>query len=644
MGGSVRLMGRRFSKRERVALWLHADGKCGLCGVELGPGFHADHVHPWSLGGETDVINGAALCPKCNQIKSNKTESERTMNQTDPRDRWQKEAVEGFLKSKKDFLVTATPGAGKTRVALLIAQRLFDVGEIDRIIVVDPTSNLRKQWSKAAALMNLDLTSSYENSAGALSAAKHGAVVTYQQVCANPDLWRKHSADKRTLAIFDEIHHAGDESTWGEALKKAFGMAHRRLLLSGTPFRTDNRPIPFVRYDENGMSVSDAGIDLRTAVAEGVVRSVKFEVLDGEATIDYGKDVRTTKISLTDEYDRNTVWRGLREPGMDWIASAMRKADNELTRIRKKMPNAAGIVYAASIEHAREYAKLISAISGERADVVHSESEVDPNKIIEEFAQSDRRWIVSVKMVSEGVDIPRAIVGVYASDIKTEMWFRQVVGRHVRKMDGDRGQTAKLFIPDHAELREIADRIQDEANVPIREHEIELRDEMLTELVSDAPMADFLASSEAVTSCVIYDGQTIDGSKIRDVEHWMRQRGWDDVDPFKFACLLEDVLSAQAGQLHLVSQVPTPVKTDVTTPDQQRNRLKQDINSRVGRLAKIRGGVKGEAQKQINSQLIREFNVKRPEADIECLEQQKARLDEWINQEDKSSKGRDRVS
>ena len=635
-------MPRRFSGRQRVALWLYADGKCEACGVELDPSWHADHVHPWSLGGQTDVINGAALCPSCNIKKSNQTNMEAIMNRPDPRERWQNEAVESFVEREDDFLVTATPGAGKTRMALLGAQRLLANQDIERIIVVVPTLNLRKQWSKAAHSMKLDLTADYDNSTTSLTAPEHGVVVTYQQVCASPDLWRKHANQKNTLVILDEIHHAGDESTWGQSLKNAFGMAQRRLMLSGTPFRTDNRPIPFVRYDENGMSISDAGIDLRTAVKRGVVRSVKFEVLDGEATIQYDEDIRTTKMSMTDEYNRNTVWRGLREPDKHWIASAMRKADDELTRIRYEVPNAAGIVYAASIDHARQYAKLMGVISGERAVVVHSDMDNDPNTVIEEFAQSDRRWIVAAKMVSEGVDIPRAIVGVYASDIKTEMWFRQVVGRHVRKMDGDQGQTAKLFIPDHAELREIADRIQDEANVPILEHDLDLRDGTLLEPIVETSMVNFLASSEAVTSCVIYEGQNVDGAEIRIAEQHKQKTGLSHLDSCDVALLFRSFNKVGSdSNFRLVAQSAAPQK--VMTPDDRRRELREKIQKKVATLARKRGGDKGDNARDINAELMREFGVKRAEADIECLELQLATVKNWINNETDFQNGRSRV-
>jgi superfamily II DNA or RNA helicase len=267
----------------------------------------------------------------------------------------------------------------------------------------------------------------------------------------------------------------------------------------------------------------------------------------------------------------------------------------------------------------------------------------DPNAVIEEFAKSNERWIVSVKMVSEGVDIPRAIVGVYASDVKTEMWFRQVVGRHVRKMDGDLGQTAKLFIPDHAELREIADRIQDEANVPIHEQELEIWDGLLPESTTETFMANFLASSEAVTSCVIYDGQTVDGSEIRQAQEVIRRTGLVHLEVTDVASIIRSMNNVGADtNFQLVSQSSITQKT--ITPDDQRNQLKNKIRDKVGKLARLRGGDSGEMFKEINADLVREFGVKRAEADIECLEMQLARVKEWINQTDKLKKGKHHVS
>lgn len=65
-------MRRRFNKRERVAMYLAANGKCERCGGELELGFHGDHVQAYANDGVTDVINGQALCPDCNVKKGSK--------------------------------------------------------------------------------------------------------------------------------------------------------------------------------------------------------------------------------------------------------------------------------------------------------------------------------------------------------------------------------------------------------------------------------------------------------------------------------------------------------------------------------------------------------------------------------------------
>ena len=111
-------MRRAFNSRERFALYSAANGKCTLCGTELEAGWHADHINPYSRGGPTDVINGAALCPPCNQQKGNKI-------MTDPRDRWQAETFEVFFELRKDsFLIDACPMVRKANQHRLLRQHM----------------------------------------------------------------------------------------------------------------------------------------------------------------------------------------------------------------------------------------------------------------------------------------------------------------------------------------------------------------------------------------------------------------------------------------------------------------------------------------------------------------------------------------
>jgi superfamily II DNA or RNA helicase len=194
---------------------------------------------------------------------------------------WQREALEAYnLADKRDFLVAATPGAGKTTFALTLAVELMRMGEVNRIIVVAPTEHLKTQWADAAARVSIRLDPRFRNSHWAPSRQYHGVVVTYAQVAARSSVHRHLTEDANTLVILDEVHHGGDALSWGDAIRDAYAPAKRRLLLSGTPFRSDTAPIPFVEYfpDESGARVSstDYSYGYGRALADGVVRPVLF--------------------------------------------------------------------------------------------------------------------------------------------------------------------------------------------------------------------------------------------------------------------------------------------------------------------------------------------------------------------------------
>lgn len=292
---------RSFNSAERVALFLAADGRCSRCGGELEPGWHGDHMEPWSKGGPTDVINGQALCPSCNLKKGSSV-----TNDSGLRD-WQADALDRYTMRNggKDgnFLVVATPGAGKTTFALTAARNLIERGTIDSIVVIVPTSHLRRQWAEAAARMGIRIDHTFENGNGVVSSTFDGVASTYQGVASAPLVWRRITGKKRTLVIFDEIHHAGDGENlvWGDALKEAFEPAVRRLLLSGTPFRTDRKPIPFVAYDENRRAIHDYDYDYGKALIDGsVVRPAVFPAWDGKSRWRRSGEMAVTEVDLSD--------------------------------------------------------------------------------------------------------------------------------------------------------------------------------------------------------------------------------------------------------------------------------------------------------------------------------------------------------
>jgi len=364
---------------------------------------------------------------------------------------WQKEAYwEYFRLPRRDFLLVATPGAGKTAWALTIAAELLARREIASVTVVTPTEHLKHQWAEAAHYVGISLDSSYRNAQGRASADFTGVAVTYAQVAAHPILHRQRTVNRRTLVIFDEIHHAGDAMSWGDAVREAFEPARRRLALTGTPFRSDANPIPFVAYapdaDGSRRSVSDYVYGYGPALDDGVVRPVIFLAYSGEMRwrTRAGDEITGTLGTPMLPEQLAQAWRTALDPQGEWVQRVLEAADRRLGEVRRGMPDAGGLVIAGDHADARAYAALLRRLSGTRPVVVLSDDPTASRKIAA-FADSGDRWMVAVRMVSEGVDIPRLAVGVYATSVGTALFFAQAVGRFVRARQ--RGETASVFLP-----------------------------------------------------------------------------------------------------------------------------------------------------------------------------------------------------
>jgi superfamily II DNA or RNA helicase len=364
---------------------------------------------------------------------------------------WQKEAYwEYFRLPRRDFLLVATPGAGKTAWALTIAAELLARREIASVTVVTPTEHLKHQWAQAAHYVGISLDSSYRNAQGRASADFTGVAVTYAQVAAHPILHRQRTVNRRTLVIFDEIHHAGDAMSWGDAVREAFEPARRRLALTGTPFRSDANPIPFVAYapdaDGSRRSVSDYVYGYGPALDDGVVRPVIFLAYSGEMRwrTRAGDEIAGTLGTPMLPEQLAHAWRTALDPQGEWVQRVLEAADRRLTEVRRGMPDAGGLVIAGDHADARAYAAVLRRLSGTRPVVVLSDDPTASRKIAA-FTDSGDRWMVAVRMVSEGVDIPRLAVGVYATSVGTALFFAQAVGRFVRARQ--RGETASVFLP-----------------------------------------------------------------------------------------------------------------------------------------------------------------------------------------------------
>ncbi len=364
---------------------------------------------------------------------------------------WQAAALQIYRdRDPRDFLAVATPGAGKTTFALRVAAELLNAKTVSRIIVVVPTEHLKTQWADAAAKVGIQLDPSGTGTRRGRSREFDGVAVTYAGVAVRAWHYEAVTLATPTLVIFDEIHHAGDSRSWGDAIRDAFGHATRRLALTGTPFRSDETPIPFVSYDEQ----PDGSLISRADYVYGYAEALRDHVVRPIVFMNYGGPMRWRTTS-GDEIAANLgevmtkdltsqAWRTALDPKGEWIGSVLRAADRRLSEVRRHLPDAGGLVIAANQRTARAYARLLEQICGVKPTLVLSDDASSSGRI-EQFAADESRWMVAVRMVSEGVDVPRLAVGVYATSTSTPLFFAQAVGRFVRARR--RGELATVFLP-----------------------------------------------------------------------------------------------------------------------------------------------------------------------------------------------------
>ena len=458
---------------------------------------------------------------------------------------WQARAVSRVLThAHPDFLTTATPAAGKTRFALRIAHQYLADRVASRVLVICPTNHLRTQWATAAGLVGIQLDPVLTNEQAVEARDYHGAVVTYQQVCLAPAVFQRACRSRPTLLIFDELHHAGEGKDWGNALRDAF--------------------------DE--------------AIRESVCRPILFPSYEGElAWLSEGREHRATfEDGLSFELQRERLKTALLQDS--WLGPVITDAHAELRRLRKReQPDAGGLIVAMNQDHARQVAALVGCITGSRAHVAVSD---DPSasKTISTFAQhKTQQWLVAVNMVSEGVDIPRLRVGVYATNVLTEMYFRQVVGRFVRMQEGlPKPQRAWLYLPKDATLVHYAKRIKAE------------RDHVLEEIMPSVQ-------------------RTLFGTAATSLKEYIPLHGFARMDT---------LIGGDEGEPS--AEGKGVVEATVALHD-KKNELRDQHRTLVGTVARKTG----IDHRQLNAELIKRTGGRVNQATVAQLERRIALLEKW---------------
>lgn len=395
---------------------------------------------------------------------------------------WQQKALSAAIdfvfpsEDKDTFLAVACPGAGKTRFSIAAIKAAFDRDLVDLVVVVAPIEILRKQWIGDAAPHGLHLhhyssADLREAMIDGLDDGIHGIATTYAQVSLIADAFEHFCAEMRVLLVADEIHHCAEHLSWGDKLQIAFNGAQKKLILSGTPFRSNPwEKIPFImRQNTDGEWVvrdPDASYSYADACNDRVCRVMTFPRVNANIRFEDDDGVWEHLLDADglDAKFRNRMYRAALDPDRsDFSRYLLKHAWDKLVSIRKlDQPDAGMLVVAKDNAHAEKLKDIMHAISGRVPVVVNSDQPNSATKI-KRFKTSKAPVIIAVKMFSEGVDAPRLRVIAFLTQAKTEMWFRQVVGRAVRmqlEVNGD--QPAFMFIPKIPVFEDMALRIEEE--------------------------------------------------------------------------------------------------------------------------------------------------------------------------------------
>jgi len=450
---------RFFNKKQRIALELNSGGICQICSIPLPPSWHADHITPFSKEGETDVLNGQALCSRCNLRKGVSEVNKPTLRN------WQQEGLDSIVKNYEDgkhcVLTQATPGGGKTILGLAV----FDAMPNNHMVVVAPTTVLVSQWmNDAKKYYGLELKNSMLYSGQSDFEEYDGIVMTYGGMHENHENLRIFCSHNNAFVISDESHHISEGRKWGGSFINAFEKSGNILMLTGTPWTSTQYQIPFVEYGSDGFVKTDFEYSKVNAITDRVCRVTEFfpckpkmvKILD-KAT---GEETEYPSIEVAEEEGVGAAYSAVCK-SLEQMKIMFTRGDEELSMLRSQGGNAGGLLVAPDINTAHLFQDEIFMLTGVEYPIVHSKMK-KPQETISDFRDSNEKWLISVDMITEGVDIKRLQVCLWMSVKKTELCVRQVVGRIERVPVGEHDQTASFYYTSYTPLNDIISTIETE--------------------------------------------------------------------------------------------------------------------------------------------------------------------------------------
>ena len=493
-------MKRLFSKREIAALAVAQCHRCAICGGRL-TNTEGDHIHPFSKGGATSFDNGQAACRSCNRQKSNKIMSNLYSPKSFKYRHWQRECLLKFedkiledIEQPAVFSLQAWPGAGKTKLATAAFCTARDNGLVDKLIWVVPSTTLKqdigcyKRNSDLAAegissvhdISNTIFRDQMKEGRCSWPQGKDAWMVTYRQIASEPEMFKALCSVFRCMLILDEVHHVRDSAAWGHPVRQIGEMCKVVMPMSGTLFTTNGDEIPFVG---SFISVNDQGKSIRTfepdysfgmkdavSIQPGEthpsIRTLTYSKFNarGEFTYKNLQDDKTFTIihDLKGDGEKAKLTQ-LLKPNSEMVYQMLQGGINSLNRFRQIEgdTDAGGLIVCMDGNHAKAIAEVLRNKFGEDPVVILHDTD-QASAAIDQFRNSDKRWCVTVRMISEGVDITRLRVGVYLTNYLTYLFLMQWLGRMWRwdkTLGGE--QDGEVIIPAHEMLVKWVSELED---------------------------------------------------------------------------------------------------------------------------------------------------------------------------------------
>lgn len=504
-------MGRRYSKTQRAYLYRRAHGKCESCGTPLADGWHADHDTPWSKGGATNVHNGRALCPNCNLTKGAKVTYRDTFKARPFQEQVIESVLDGIDTGRRFTIALGSPGTGKTLTYQAAATYLIREGLIDHAAVFVPRTSLGQQceadWMRRDEKDREKWIGHYQlfDERGRLGRIGHvigeetlpslpgtGFVACYSSLTRAEIHFTDWAEDKagRFLLVVDEAQFCGsskDETGGGtkagRLIEKIHGFSAHTLMLTGTPYRADNRPLVLADpdYYEPGKDGKEVLAPHVTAtytdgIEQGYLRRFEMKLHKGRITEgpisgddwSFEYDLSKVEDNLQQILRRPDAWR----PLVDSTVDAVR--DRQRANAQYK-----GLISCIDKDHAREVREYLrQEHPGVRATIAVSADGAAGRRALEYFKEDSNDILITVRMAFIGYDCKRITVVGILTHYRHEGHLMQLVGRGLRTWEGmpEREQCCMIIAPEDSRMQEFMRKLQKDQDEGMRRREQRERD------------------------------------------------------------------------------------------------------------------------------------------------------------------------